>query len=159
MVYDMLGHRFCRGKNNFYFARRTVIHFSDLKPHLNKYLLELWQLLQDKSPHKKLHKLFPKLNNCISCPHTTRRKETISQLHISHLYLKSYYDSHLLFWREKSQLYAFHVMSWSYPRTYFDLLLFWFAWSKAALFYHLLYEDLFKDCTFDYLKEVEIFWK
>ena len=44
MVYDMLGHRFYRGKNMFYFARGTVIHFSDLKPHLNKYLLELWQL-------------------------------------------------------------------------------------------------------------------
>ena len=55
-----------------------LIPFSDLKPHLNKCLLTLWQF------HNKLYRYW-KLNNCISCPHANRREEMytlVTRLHI-----------------------------------------------------------------------------
>ena len=37
-----------------------LIPFSDLKPHVIKYLLELWQSEWDENPHNKLFNIFPK---------------------------------------------------------------------------------------------------
>ena len=38
--------------------------------------------------HNKLHEVFPQLNDCISCPRSNRREETlISRLHIGHSYV------------------------------------------------------------------------
>ena len=63
------------------------ISFLDLKPCVNTSVLRLWQSEQDKYPHKKLHKIFPKLNDSISCPGYNRREETaISELHMDHTY-------------------------------------------------------------------------
>ena len=50
--------------------------FSDVEPRENKYALELWRLEWNEYPHSWLHKLFPNLNDCISCPRTNRREET-----------------------------------------------------------------------------------
>ena len=62
-----------------------LIHFSDLKPRVNKYLLELWESEWDEHLRKKLYKIFSKLNDCIFCTWSNRREETvISRLHIGH---------------------------------------------------------------------------
>ena len=38
--------------------------------------------------HNKLHEVFPQLNDCISCPRSNSREETlISRLHIGHSYI------------------------------------------------------------------------
>ena len=39
-----------------------LIPLSDLKPRLNKYLLDLWQTEWDVYPHNKSYKTFSKLN-------------------------------------------------------------------------------------------------
>lgn len=60
-----------------------LILFSDLKPCVNKYLLELWPLKWDEQPHNKLQKIFPMLP--ISCPCINMREETvICYLHTGH---------------------------------------------------------------------------
>ena len=65
-----------------------LIPLSDLKTHVNKYIFELWQSECDKFLHNKHHKIFSKLNYCITCPQTNRKEETvISRLHIGHLYI------------------------------------------------------------------------
>ena len=50
------------------------IPFSDLKPHTNKYILELWQSEWDEFPENKLYKIFPVLTECISCPRKNRKE-------------------------------------------------------------------------------------
>ena len=65
-----------------------LIPFSDLKPHTNKYILELWQSEWGEFPENKLYKIFPVLKECISCPRKNRKEETVmAQLHISHSFL------------------------------------------------------------------------
>ena len=53
------------------------IPFSDLKPRTNKYILELWQSEWDELPENKLYKIFPVLKECIVCPWTNRKEETV----------------------------------------------------------------------------------
>ena len=53
------------------------IPFSDLNSCANKYILELWQSEWDKFPGNKLHKRFPVLKECIVCPWTNRKEETV----------------------------------------------------------------------------------
>jgi len=53
------------------------IPFSDLKPSTNKYILELRQSEWDEFPENKLYKIFPVLKECISCPRTNRKEETV----------------------------------------------------------------------------------
>ena len=61
-----------------------LIPFSDLKSRANKYILELWQSEWDELPGNKLHEIFPVLKQCVVCPQTNRKEETvIAQLHIS----------------------------------------------------------------------------
>ena len=65
-----------------------LIPFSDLKPHTNKYILELWQSEWDEFPENKLYKIFPVLKECIFCPWTNRKEETVmARLHIGHSFL------------------------------------------------------------------------
>ena len=54
-----------------------LIPFSDLKSHTNKYILELWQSEWDEFPENKLYKIFPVLKECIVCPWTNRKEETV----------------------------------------------------------------------------------
>ena len=62
-----------------------LIPFSDLKPRTNKYILELWQSEWDEFPENKLYKIFPVLKECISCPPTNRKEETVmARLPIGH---------------------------------------------------------------------------
>ena len=60
----------------------TVILVSDYKKNLMKekkkeYLLELWQSEWGEFHENKLHKIFPKLKDCITCPWTNRREMTV----------------------------------------------------------------------------------
>ena len=65
-----------------------LIPFSDLKPRTNKYILELWQSEWDEFPDNKLHKLFPVLKECVICPRTNRKEETVmARLHIGHSFI------------------------------------------------------------------------
>ena len=65
-----------------------LIPFSDLKPRTNKYILELWQSEWDEFPENKLCKIFPALKECIFCPRTNRKEETVTaRLHIGHSFL------------------------------------------------------------------------
>ena len=62
-----------------------LIPFSDLKPRLNKYILDLWQTEWDDYPHNKLYKTFSKLKECVTPRCSNRREETVlSRLHIGH---------------------------------------------------------------------------
>ena len=62
-----------------------LITFSDLKSRTNKYILELWQSEWDEFPENKLYKIFPVLKECIVCPRTNRKEETVmAGLHIGH---------------------------------------------------------------------------
>ena len=54
-----------------------LIPFSDLKSGTNKYILELWQSEWDEFPGNKLHKIFPVLKECVVCPWTNRKEETV----------------------------------------------------------------------------------
>ena len=48
-------------------------------------MLELWQSEWDEFPKNKLHKVCPDLKECIVCPQTNRKEETvIARLHIGH---------------------------------------------------------------------------
>ena len=51
-----------------------LIPFSDLKPHTNKYILELWQSEWDEFPEYKLYKIFPALKECMSCPRKKQKR-------------------------------------------------------------------------------------
>ena len=47
--------------------------------------LELWHTESDKCPKNKLQNIFSNLKECVVCPQTNRKKETvISRLHIGH---------------------------------------------------------------------------
>ena len=62
-----------------------LIPFSDLKSCTICliFLLELWQSEWDEFPWNKLYKILPQLKDCIICPQTNRREETvISGLHV-----------------------------------------------------------------------------
>ena len=67
----------------------TSLPFSDLKPHTDKYIiLELWQSEWDEFLENKLYKIFPVLKECIFCPRTNRKEETVmARLHIGHSFL------------------------------------------------------------------------
>ena len=54
-----------------------LIPFSDLKSRANKYILELWQAEWDEFPGNKLHEIFPVLKQCVVCPRTNRKEETV----------------------------------------------------------------------------------
>ena len=64
------------------------IPFSDLKSRTNKYILELWQSEWDEFSENKLHNIFPVLKECIGCPRTNRKEETVrARLHIGHSFI------------------------------------------------------------------------
>ena len=66
----------------------VLIPFSDLKSRTNKYILELWQSECDESPENTLHQIFPVLKECIVCPRTNRKEETVmARLHIGHSFI------------------------------------------------------------------------
>ena len=54
-----------------------LIPFSDLKSRANKYILEVWQSEWDELPGNKLHEIFPVLKQCVVCPRTNRKEETV----------------------------------------------------------------------------------
>ena len=54
-----------------------LIPFSDLKSRANKYILELWQSEWDELLGNKLHTIFPVLKQCVVCPRTNRKVETV----------------------------------------------------------------------------------
>ena len=61
---------------------------SDLKSRTDKYILELWQSEWDEFPENKLHQIFPVLKECIVCPRTDRKEETVmAQLHNGHSFI------------------------------------------------------------------------
>ena len=65
-----------------------LIPFSGLRSRANKYILELWQPEWDELQMNKLHEIFPVLKQCVVCPRTNRKEETvIARLHIGHSFL------------------------------------------------------------------------
>ena len=54
-----------------------LIPFSDLKSHANKYILQLGQSEWDEFLDNKLHKIFPVSKECVICPWTNRKEETV----------------------------------------------------------------------------------
>ena len=69
-----------------------LIPFSDLKPRTNKYILELWQSECDEFQENKLYKIFPVLKECIFCPRTNKKEQTVmARLHIGHSFLTHYF--------------------------------------------------------------------
>ena len=54
-----------------------LIPFSHLKSHANKYILELWQSEWDELLGNSLHKIFPVLKECVVCPWTNKKEETV----------------------------------------------------------------------------------
>ena len=61
---------------------------SDLKSRTDKYILELWQSEWDEFPENKLHQMFPVLKECIVCPRTNRKEETVmARLHNGHSFI------------------------------------------------------------------------
>ena len=65
-----------------------LIPFSDLKSRTNKYILALWQSEWDEFPENKLYTIFPVLKECIVCPRTNRKEETVmAWLHIGHSFI------------------------------------------------------------------------
>ena len=65
-----------------------LIPFPDLKSRTNKYILELWQSEWDDFPENKLYKIFPVIKECIVCPRTDRKEETVTaRLHIGHSFI------------------------------------------------------------------------
>ena len=65
-----------------------LIPFSHLKSRANKYILELWQSEWDELLGNKLHKIFPVLKECVVCPWTNKKEETvIARLHIGHSFI------------------------------------------------------------------------
>ena len=64
-----------------------LIPFSDLKSRANKYILEVWQSEWDELGNK-LHEIFPVLKQCVVCPRTNRKEETVrAWLHIGHSFI------------------------------------------------------------------------
>ena len=69
-------------------ATSRLSSFSDLKSGANKYILQLWQSELDEFPENKLHQIFPALKECIVCPQTNRKEETVmARLHIGHSFI------------------------------------------------------------------------
>ena len=65
-----------------------LIPFLDSKERTNKYILELWQSEWDELLENKLQKIFLILKECIVCPWTNRKEETvIARLHIGHSFI------------------------------------------------------------------------
>ena len=65
-----------------------LIPFSDLKSHANKYILQLWQSEWYELRGNKLHKIFPVLKQCVVCPRTNSKEETVmARLHIGHCFI------------------------------------------------------------------------
>ena len=65
-----------------------LIPFSDLKSRTNKYILELWQSVWGEFLDNTLYKIFPVLKECIVCPQTKRKEETVmARLHIGHSFI------------------------------------------------------------------------
>ena len=51
----------------------------------NIYILELWQ---SELPGNKLHEIFPVLKQCVVCPQTNKKEETvIARLHMGHSFI------------------------------------------------------------------------
>ena len=68
-----------------------LIPYSDLKSGTNKYILQLWQSEWDEFPENKLYKVFPMLKECIVCPRSNRKEETVmARLHIGHFFYYSF---------------------------------------------------------------------
>ena len=70
-----------------------LIVFSDLKSRANKYVLELWRSGWDEFPENKLHQIFPVLKECIVCPRTNRKEETvIVRLHVGQSFITHFFS-------------------------------------------------------------------
>ena len=95
------GHVGIRGNSAAYSAAKDaldddisveLIPFSDLKSRTNKYILELWQSKWDEFPENKLYKIFRVLKECIVCPQTNRKEETVmARLHIGHSFITHFF--------------------------------------------------------------------
>ena len=89
-----------------------LILFSDLKSHTNKYILELWQSGWDEFPENKLHKIFPMLKECVVCPQTNRKEETVmAQLYIGHSFITHSFllkgeEPPVFYWNKSEPLYS-----------------------------------------------------
>ena len=65
-----------------------TIPFSELKPRMNKYIMELWQHEWGECPDDKLQQVRPKLTDYFPSCRTKRGGETVlARLHIGHSYL------------------------------------------------------------------------
>ena len=63
----------------------TVDHICSLYAMVQKYLLKSEC---DEFPENKLYKIFPMLKECIVCPRTNRKEETVmARLHIGHSFI------------------------------------------------------------------------
>ena len=69
-------------------ASVVLIPFSGLKSRANKYILQVGQSEWDEFPDNKLHEIFPVLKECVNCPRTNRKDETVmARLQIGHSFM------------------------------------------------------------------------
>ena len=134
------------------------IPFSDLKSHTNKYILELWQSEWDEFPENKLYKIFPVLKECIICPRTNRKEESVmAWLHIGHSFLTC---SFLLKGEEPPM-----CIRWDKLLTIEHILLTCSDFTVireshfTAKSLCMLFQDISPEKIFNFLKEINIFGK
>ena len=135
-----------------------LIPFSGLKSRANKYILELWLSEWDELPGKKLHKIFPVLKQCVVCPRTNRKEETvIAQLHIGHSFIT---HSFLLKGEEPPM-----CIGCDKRLTIEHILLTCSDFIKireshfTAKSLRMLFQDISPEKIFNFLKEINIFGK
>jgi ribonuclease HI len=133
-----------------------LIPFSDLKPRLNTYILNLWQKEWDDYSHNKLYKTFPKLKECVTPLRSNRREETIiSRLHIGHSYMT---HSFLLKGEEPPVcIPCDELLTIEHMLLFCSDLIDIRERHFTAHTLRTLFRDVPLDCLFGYLKETNIF--
>ena len=70
-----------------YIAETIIGNFCNFTYYILSHL-ELWHSEWDEFPENKLHKIFPVSKECIICPRTNRKEETVmARLHIGHFFI------------------------------------------------------------------------
>ena len=147
-----------RGNSAADSAAKELIPFSDLKSRTNKYIWELWQSEWDEFPENKLYKIFPLLKECIFCPWTNSKEETVmAWLHIGHSFLT---HSFLLKCEElpvcigcDKRLTIEHILLSCSGFTEIRESHF------TAKSLRMLFKDISPEKIFYFLKEINVFWK
>ena len=136
-----------------------LIPFSDLKSRTNKYILELWQSEWDEFPENKLYKIFPVLKECLVCPQTNRKEETVMpRLHVGYFIFLFFTHSFLLKGEEPPV-----CIGCDKCLTIENILLTCSDFNEireshfTAKSLRMLFQDISPEKIFNFLKEINIF--